>query len=108
MRHGDIALYESKAVASYIDKTFGGSKLIPEDARGVAEVEQWVSLVNTAVDPCMVRDISLELPVFEGRGRCARPRSDRRRAAGAGSRMVQSAKNLSAFFARHCPWVNRG
>ena len=55
MRHGDIALCESKAIASYIDRTFSGPKLIPEDARGAAEVEQWVSLVNTAVDPCMVR-----------------------------------------------------
>ena len=55
MRHGDIALCESKAIATYIDKTFGGPKLIPEDARGAAQVEQWVSLVNTAVDPCLIR-----------------------------------------------------
>ena len=59
MRHGNIALCESKAITSYIDKTFGGSKLIPEDACGAAEVEQWVSLVNTAVDPCMVRKYCL-------------------------------------------------
>jgi glutathione S-transferase len=55
MRHGDVALCESKAIATYIDKTFDGPKLIPEDARGAAEVEQWVSLVNTSVDPCLVR-----------------------------------------------------
>src|SRR5216683_2816480 len=55
MRHGEVALCESKAIATYIDRSFGGPKLIPEDARGAAEVEKWVSLVNTSVDPCMVR-----------------------------------------------------
>jgi len=59
MRHGDITLCESKAITSYIDKAFGGAQLIPEDACGAAEVEQWVSLVNTAVDPCMVRKYCL-------------------------------------------------
>jgi glutathione S-transferase len=55
MRHGDVELFESKAIVTYIDKTFPGPKLIPEDARGAAQVEQWVSLVNTAIDPCLVR-----------------------------------------------------
>jgi glutathione S-transferase len=55
MRHGDVELCESKAIVTYIDKSFGGPKLIPDDARGAAEVEKWVSLVNTAIDPCMVR-----------------------------------------------------
>jgi len=55
MRHGDFALFESKAIATYIDKTFSGPKLIPEDAVGAAQVEQWVSLVNTTIDPCLIR-----------------------------------------------------
>ena len=55
MRHGDVALCESKAIVTYIDRMFPGPKLIPEDARGAAEVEQWVSLVNTSIDPCLVR-----------------------------------------------------
>jgi glutathione S-transferase len=55
MRHGDIALFESKAIATYIDKAFAGPKLIPDDALGAAEVEQWVSLVNTTIDPCLIR-----------------------------------------------------
>jgi glutathione S-transferase len=55
MRHGDVGLCESKAISTYIDKAFTGPKLIPEDARGAAEVEKWVSLVNTAMDPCMIR-----------------------------------------------------
>ena len=142
MRHGDIALCESKAITSYIDKTFHGAKLIPEDVRGAAEVEQWVSLVNTAVDPCMVRIYCLNYLFPKG----ADGEPDRAAIAGVlptmqkqvdlldkavaktghlagsgftladinlmpilyyvqrfpeGSGMVQSAKNLSAYFARH-------
>jgi glutathione S-transferase len=59
MRHGDVELCESKAIVTYIDKTFPGAKLIPEDARGAAEVEKWVSLVNTSIDPCLVRSYLL-------------------------------------------------
>ena len=43
MRHDGLELCESKAIASYIDRTFGGPKLIPEDPRQAAEVEQWVA-----------------------------------------------------------------
>jgi glutathione S-transferase len=55
MRHGDLELCESKAIATYIDRSFGGPKVIPEDARAAAAVEQWVSLVNTIIDPVMIR-----------------------------------------------------
>jgi glutathione S-transferase len=142
MRHGDLVLCESKAIATYIDKSFPGPKLIPDDARGAAEVEQWVSLVNTMIDPCLIRtyvfrylipggangqpdraaidavlpamqkqidvldravaatgylagdgfslaDIYL-LPVLSVVQRCPE-----------GAEMVQSAQNLSTYFARH-------
>ena len=59
MRHGDLALFESKAIASYIDRSFPGPKVIPEQPRLAAEVEQWVSLVNTSIDPVMIRDYVL-------------------------------------------------
>lgn len=55
MRHGDVALCESKAIATYLDRTFDGRKVIPEDPRLAAQVEQWVSLINTAIDPVMIR-----------------------------------------------------
>lgn len=47
MRHGDLALCESKAIATYFDRAFSGPRLIPEDAVAAARVEQWVSLMNT-------------------------------------------------------------
>jgi glutathione S-transferase len=55
MRHGDIELFESKAIATYLDRVFDGPKLIPEQPVLAAAVEQWVSLVNTVVDRTMIR-----------------------------------------------------
>jgi glutathione S-transferase len=55
MRHGDFELCESKAIATYLDLTFPGPKLIPTDQRHAALTEQWVSLVNTRMDGTMIR-----------------------------------------------------
>jgi glutathione S-transferase len=55
MRHGEFELCETKAIATYLDKNFGGPKLIPEDPRAAAATEKWVSIVNTMVDPLWVR-----------------------------------------------------
>src|SRR5262249_36617556 len=55
MRHGDVELCESKAIATYIDRTFGGPKVIPDDPVQAARVEQWVSLVTPTIDPTMLR-----------------------------------------------------
>jgi glutathione S-transferase len=59
MRHGDLELCESKAIATYLDRTFGGTKVIPEDPAQAAHVEQWVSIVNTTIDPTMIRQYLL-------------------------------------------------
>jgi len=59
MRHGDVELCESKAIATYIDRTFDGPKVIPEDPAQAAQVEQWVSIVNTVMDPTMIRQYLL-------------------------------------------------
>jgi len=55
MRHGDLELFESRAICAYIDRAFPGPALVPADPRGAALVEQWVSCVNTLVDPTCVR-----------------------------------------------------
>jgi glutathione S-transferase len=55
LRHGDVALCESKAIATYLDRSFPGPDLFPSDPRLAALTEQWVSLVNTVVDRTMVR-----------------------------------------------------
>jgi glutathione S-transferase len=55
MRHGDLTLCESKAIATYIDRVFDGPKLIPDDPAHAAQVEQWVSLGNVEFDKLMIR-----------------------------------------------------
>ncbi len=55
LRHGDVTLCESKAIATYIDRSFDGPPLFPEDPRELAQAEQWVSLVNTVIDRDLVR-----------------------------------------------------
>jgi glutathione S-transferase len=49
-RHGDVTLFESQAIATYIDKAFPGPKFIPEDAIGAATAAQWTSYSNVKVD----------------------------------------------------------
>ena len=55
MRHGDTTLFESRAIAHYIDDHFDGAPLTPRTKQGDAEVEQWISYVNTVSDPLMIR-----------------------------------------------------
>jgi glutathione S-transferase len=55
LRHGDVELFESKAIATWLDRSFDGPQLIPSDPRGAALVEQWVSLVNTVMDRTLIR-----------------------------------------------------
>lgn len=55
MRHGDVTLAESRAICGYLERMFDGPPLIPADPIKAAQVEQWVSLVNTAIDPVWVR-----------------------------------------------------
>src|ERR1700726_3758107 len=55
MRHGEVTLCESRAICGYIDSAFDGPKLAPGDCARAAQVEQWLSIVNTHIDPLWVR-----------------------------------------------------
>jgi glutathione S-transferase len=55
MRHGEVALCESRAICWYIDDVFNGPKIVPADPVTAAQVEQWVSVVNTHIDPVWLR-----------------------------------------------------
>jgi glutathione S-transferase len=47
MVHGDIALYETEAIASYIDEQFDGPALQPADSADRAKMRQWISVINS-------------------------------------------------------------
>jgi glutathione S-transferase len=55
LRHGDLVLFESAAIAGYLDRSFGGPKLFPAEPRQAALTEQWVSFVNTLIDRTFIR-----------------------------------------------------
>ena len=55
MQHGDVFLYESLAIAHYIDRTFGGPALQPDEVFGQANVLRWISIVNAYVFTVMNR-----------------------------------------------------
>jgi glutathione S-transferase len=61
MRHGPVVLFESKAIATYVDMQFDGPPLVPRDPVLAALVEQWVSAINTSVfpvaAPCMQANV---------------------------------------------------
>ena len=55
LRHGDVELFESKAIATWLDRSFPGPQVFPSDPRSAAFTEQWVSLVNTVIDRTLIR-----------------------------------------------------
>ena len=46
LTHGDIVVYETLAIAHYIDRAFEGPPLQPSDVLGQTRMLQWVSVVN--------------------------------------------------------------
>jgi glutathione S-transferase len=55
LRHGDVELFESRAIAGWLDRHFPGPNLFPSDPHLAALTEQWVSLVNTTIDRTLIR-----------------------------------------------------
>jgi glutathione S-transferase len=51
MRHDDFTLFESRAIIAYADRAFPGPRLIPDDARRAAIIEQWASAVSACAFP---------------------------------------------------------
>lgn len=55
LQHGELFLYETSAIAHYIDRAFEGPPLQPEEPAGQANVLRWISIVNSYVFPVMNR-----------------------------------------------------
>jgi glutathione S-transferase len=64
LRHGDFTVYETCAIASYIDDAFEGPRLTPRDVRARARMNQWVSAVNSYYYPYMLHHVTHERLVF--------------------------------------------
>lgn len=66
LRHGDVVLYETGAIARYIDEAFDGPPLQPADAGGRARMEQWISVVRDYVYDAMIRRFVLQFVFPKG------------------------------------------
>lgn len=55
MRHAEVKLFELRAICAYIDGGFAGPALVPAPNHLAAQVEQWISLINTEIDPLLMR-----------------------------------------------------
>lgn len=60
MRHGDVELFEARAICTYIDRAFPGPSLVPSDPVKAALTDQWVSAVTTSVDRLLMRQYVLK------------------------------------------------
>src|SRR4030095_8495400 len=63
-RHGDLTVYETSAIAAYVDEAFDGARLTPKDARARARMNQWISAVNSYYYPYMIYHVTHERLVF--------------------------------------------
>ena len=59
-RHGDFRLFETAAIAAYVDDAFDGPALTPADRQDRARMIQWISAINDYVYPIMIRRCVLE------------------------------------------------
>jgi glutathione S-transferase len=60
LRHGDFELYETFAVARYVDEAFSGPALQPSDPKARARMTQWISVHNSYCYPTLIGGIVLE------------------------------------------------
>lgn len=64
LRHGDFTIYETSAIASYVDEAFAGPRLTPQDVRARGRMNQWISALNSYYYPYMVYHVTHERIVF--------------------------------------------
>ena len=64
LQHDDFTLYETSAIAIYVDEAFAGPLLQPKDVRGRARMNQWISCVNSYYYPYMIYHVTHERLVY--------------------------------------------
>jgi glutathione S-transferase len=64
LQHGDFMLYETNAIAAYVDDAFPGPRLSPEDPRKRARMNQWIGNLNWYFYPEMIYHVAHERLVY--------------------------------------------
>lgn len=68
LAHGDFRLYETSAIALYVDEAFAGPPLQPRDLRRRAKMHQWISSLSAYFYPYMIYYLVHERVVFADLG----------------------------------------
>jgi len=66
--HGEFWVYETSAIALYIDEAFAGPTLMPQDILQRARIHQWISSLNAYLYPYMIYYLVHERIVFPDLG----------------------------------------
>src|SRR5204863_1608405 len=64
LRHDDFTVYETSAIAMYLEETFDAPPLQPKGVRDRARMHQWISAVNSYYYPYMIYHVGHERNVF--------------------------------------------
>ena len=117
MKHGDVHLYETLAIATYADLAFDGLKLQPAAPRGRALMMQWTSVVIDYVYQYAVHDVVIERlacrlsmtgSTKSRRGRASPPPCRRRRSRKRpSSRITISTRRGAAPLSSSCLYMPR-
>jgi glutathione S-transferase len=68
LQHGDFWLYETSAIALYVEEQFPGPRLLPVDGKLRARCHQWISNLNSYFYPYMIYSLVHERTVFRDLG----------------------------------------
>jgi len=64
--HNSHTVFETASICRYIDATFDGPALQPEDSYGRAQIDQWSRAISQYVDQTIVRQYLLEFAFPKG------------------------------------------
>lgn len=64
--HGEHTLFETATICRYLDATFDGPALQPEDIYERAKVDEWAAALSIYVDKAIVREYLLEFAFPKG------------------------------------------
>ena len=64
LQHDDFMLYETSAIAAYVDEVLPGPKFTPADPRQRARMNQWMCNLNSYFYPEMIYHVSHERMVY--------------------------------------------
>ncbi|MCH9672521.1 MAG: glutathione S-transferase family protein [Gammaproteobacteria bacterium] len=68
LRHGEFVLYESSAIARYVDEGFDGPPLQPPNATERATMNQWIGAICDSFDTSMMQQLVHERLVVPADG----------------------------------------